>query len=98
MFAAPEALNWGLVQHVAPAFEFDDLALNVAQSLASASSAAIRGGLSFRNRQIADLTPEIRALAIVERQEALKSADLEEGVRALREKRPPVWPSHQAGR
>jgi enoyl-CoA hydratase/carnithine racemase len=95
IFAVPEALDWGLIQHAAPAFEYDELALTIAQSLAASSGPAIRGGLAFQRRQCVDLPVEIRARAVMERQRALKSADLQEGIQAIREKRRPIWPSHR---
>lgn len=94
VFSAQEALAWGLIQHIAPAFEFDDLALGIAHGLASSSAAAVSGGLDFANRPVG----ELRDLAVRLRQEALSSADLIEGVLAIRDKRTPVWPSHGAGK
>ncbi len=98
IFTAPEALSWGLVHHVAPAFEYDDLALTIAHGLAASSATALSRGLAFQRIQHPDLPREIRARAVMERQEALKSADLEEGIQAIREKRRPIWPSHQFAR
>ena len=94
IFTAPEALGWGLVHHVAPAFEYDDLALTIAHGLAASSATAVRGGLAFQRTGDTDSPREIRARAVVERREALKSADLQEGIQAIREKRRPTWPSH----
>jgi len=45
IFSTPEALAWGLVQYVAPAFELDDRALEVAMALANASPEAVRQAL-----------------------------------------------------
>jgi enoyl-CoA hydratase/carnithine racemase len=45
IFSTPEALAWGLVHHVAPAFELDDRATEVAQGIANAHPEAIRGML-----------------------------------------------------
>jgi enoyl-CoA hydratase/carnithine racemase len=42
VFTAPEALQWGLVHHMAPAFEFDDRAEAIAGQLAAADPAAVR--------------------------------------------------------
>src|ERR1019366_7615074 len=93
IFSAPEALNWGLVHHLAPAFEFDDLALAIAQSLASASSDAVQRGFSFLSGLDDGETGGGRERAASFRIEALKSADLIEGVRSHSENRKPVWPS-----
>ena len=96
VFAAPDALAWGLVHYIAPAFEFDDLAATIAGGLAASSADAVQGGLAFlRPRQEADA--DFRELAVLARQESLDSADLIEGVHSVREKRAPAWPSHRLG-
>jgi enoyl-CoA hydratase/carnithine racemase len=46
VFATPEALDWGLVHHVAPAFELDDRATEIGTALANASSSAVRSALT----------------------------------------------------
>jgi enoyl-CoA hydratase/carnithine racemase len=45
IFSTPDALAWGLVQHVAPAFELDDRATEIATVLAVANPEAIRAAL-----------------------------------------------------
>ncbi len=47
IFSTPEALAWGLVHHVAPAFELDDRATEVAQGIANANPDAIRAMLKI---------------------------------------------------
>lgn len=47
IFSTPEALAWGLVHHVAPAFELDDRATEVAQGIANANPEAIRAMLKI---------------------------------------------------
>jgi enoyl-CoA hydratase/carnithine racemase len=47
VFSTPEALAWGLVHHVAPAFELDDRATEVASGIANANSEAIRAMLKI---------------------------------------------------
>ncbi len=47
IFSTPEALAWGLVHHVAPAFELDDRAVEVANGIANANRAAIRAMLKI---------------------------------------------------
>jgi enoyl-CoA hydratase/carnithine racemase len=42
VFSTPDALAWGLVQHVAPAFEFDERAEQIATEIANASAEAVR--------------------------------------------------------
>lgn len=45
IFSTPDALAWGLVHMVAPAFELEDRAVEVAQALAKANPDAVRAGL-----------------------------------------------------
>jgi enoyl-CoA hydratase/carnithine racemase len=45
VFSTPDALAWGLVHHVAPAFELDDRATEVAVGIANANPDAIRAML-----------------------------------------------------
>ena len=45
IFSTPDALAWGLVHLVAPAFELDDRATEIATALANASPHAIRSAL-----------------------------------------------------
>lgn len=47
IFSTPEALAWGLVHHVAPAFELDDRATEVAGGIADANPDAIRAMLKI---------------------------------------------------
>ena len=47
IFSTPEAFAWGLVHHVAPAFELDDRATEVAQGIANANPEAIRAMLKI---------------------------------------------------
>lgn len=45
IFTAPDALNWGLVHYLTPAFELDDRATSVAHALAATNRAAVREAL-----------------------------------------------------
>jgi enoyl-CoA hydratase/carnithine racemase len=47
IFSTPDALAWGLVHHVAPAFELDDRATEVATGIANAHPDAIRAMLKI---------------------------------------------------
>ena len=49
IFTAPDALSWGLLHVVAPAFELDDRATAVARALAGADAAAVRSALATRS-------------------------------------------------
>src|SRR5258708_2179734 len=46
VFSTPEALAWGLVHYVAPAFEVDDRATEIANALANARPETVRAALS----------------------------------------------------
>lgn len=48
IFSTHDALTWGLIHQVAPAFELDDRATGIATALANANAAAIRAALSTR--------------------------------------------------
>jgi enoyl-CoA hydratase/carnithine racemase len=45
IFSTPDALAWGLVHTVAPAFELDDRAFEIATALANANAQAVRAAL-----------------------------------------------------
>ncbi len=45
IFSTPDALAWGLVHMVAPAFELDDRAYEIATALANADRGAVRAAL-----------------------------------------------------
>jgi len=46
IFSTPDALTWGLVQMVAPAFELDDRASEIAMAVANAAPGAVSAALS----------------------------------------------------
>ncbi len=89
--SAEKAREWGLIWDVVPRAALYDTAFNMAKSLASQ---ATRGfGLTKRalNRSFGndfDAQLEVEAEAM---QEAGRTKDYAEGVRAFREKRPPVF-------
>ncbi|HYO80325.1 MAG TPA: enoyl-CoA hydratase/isomerase family protein [Bryobacteraceae bacterium] len=91
VFSVAEAVQWGLVHEVAPAFELDDRAFATAVHLAGLSAATLRSGLEFV-RAVEGLEGEAAvALALARRAEVFRSPDFLEGVAALREKRRPRW-------
>ncbi len=48
VFTTPDALAWGLVHYVAPAFELEDRATEIATALANANPAAVKEALARR--------------------------------------------------
>jgi enoyl-CoA hydratase/carnithine racemase len=48
VFSTPDALAWGLVHTVAPAFELEDRATDIAKALANANPDAVRAALRSR--------------------------------------------------
>jgi enoyl-CoA hydratase/carnithine racemase len=49
VFSTPEALAWGLVHYVAPAFELEDRAIEIATALANANPEALKEALARIN-------------------------------------------------
>jgi enoyl-CoA hydratase/carnithine racemase len=91
---APTALQWGLVNRLAPAAELETAALEIAGELAGNAPLSQLGN----KRVIAELLDaEGELLAEVEeelielRRASFASQDMREGMRAFAEKRPPRW-------
>ena len=91
---APTALQWGLVNRVAPAPELEPVSLELALELAGNAPLAQAGN----KRVIAALLeaegklPEQVAQQLIElRRASFASEDMREGVRAFAEKRPARW-------
>jgi len=91
IFGTNEAVQWGLLTEVVPAFEVDDRATATATHLAESSPQAIRLGLEYL-RESRNLNPaDSGVLALEFRRRAFESADYREGVSAFLEKRKPSW-------
>ncbi len=94
-FDAEEAHVIGIVDRIVERERLHEEALRTALGLAQGSADANRNGLAFV-RETLGLAPEAAAQAAVEyRRKAYGSADFREGVLAFRQKRNPVWPSHE---
>jgi enoyl-CoA hydratase/carnithine racemase len=93
IFNTAEAMQWGFIHEVAPAFEVDDRATAIAVQLAESSTEAIAGGLEFVHAARDSNPIAFGKLAAEYRGRAFESADFREGVTAFKEKRKPRWPS-----
>ena len=93
IFGAGEAREYGLVHHVLPPIEVDERALSIAQQVAESSPVVMRFGMAYTHQ--ARLVDGQRAgqVALALRAENFRHPDFAEGVRALKEKRRPEWPS-----
>lgn len=87
VFSAADALSWGLVDELAPAFELEERAMQMASALASLSPAAVAAGLAFASGE--------RGAEGVAGWLATQAAapDVGEALAAARERRRPQWPS-----
>jgi len=89
--SAQQALDWGLVQRVAPAGRVAEVLDQIARELASLSLSAGRTAKALANRALdVDLGTGL-ALEKAMVAEHMRSADAVEGLRAFREKRKPQF-------
>ena len=93
VFGTQEAMVYGLIHEVAPAFELEDRAMAVATNLAGFSTDVVRRGMYFHYTSQHLSPSEAGQLAVELRMQNFESADFAEGVTALKEKRRPDWPS-----
>jgi enoyl-CoA hydratase/carnithine racemase len=91
IFPASEALQLGLIHHVAD----DPLARagEIARGLAEACPTAIQSGLSFLQQVRGLGWDKAGDVARLVREDVFESEDFAEGIRAFHEKRAPRWPS-----
>ena len=89
--SALQALEWGLVQRVAPAGQLAAALDKMAGELASLSLAASRTAKALANRALDVDLPTGLALEKAMIAEHMRSADAVEGLRAFREKRKPTF-------
>lgn len=93
IFAAPEALQMGLVHEVAPAFEYDDRAQDIARKLAYSSPEAVHRGLEFVHKRRSLSSLDAGTLGLKLRAGLFRGEDFREGWQAVRQQRPAKWPS-----
>jgi enoyl-CoA hydratase/carnithine racemase len=91
IFNVPEAVQWGLITEAVPRIELDDRVSTIAMHIASASSQAIRAGLSYLAEARGKDAEAAGCLAREYRADVFRSDDFREGVAAFREKRKPRW-------
>jgi len=91
VFGTQEALAWGLVHEVVPAFELEDRAWQVASSVAAFSRDTVRRGMAFVHEAREFSGPAMIEAAKRARRPVFEGAAFREGVTAFREKRAPKW-------
>jgi len=91
---ASTALDWGLVNRVAPDGELERVALDLAGELAGNAPLAQRGNkrvIATLLRAERDLPDEVERELMELRQASFASRDIREGIRAFAERRAPRW-------
>jgi len=91
---AAKALDWGLVNRVAPDGELEEMALDLAAELAGNAPLAQRGNkrvIAALLRAEGELPAEVERELMQLRHDSFASKDMREGVRAFAEKRSPQW-------
>jgi enoyl-CoA hydratase/carnithine racemase len=91
---AATALQWGLITRVAPEAELEALALELATELAANAPLSQTGNKRVIQALLAaegTLEDEVEEELIELRRASFASQDMQEGMRAFAEKRPPRW-------
>jgi crotonobetainyl-CoA hydratase len=88
---AAQALEWGLVNEVAPRAELDAAVDRWLADILACAPLSLRAIKQTVRRTAQLAAAEAQALRLPALIECLQSADGEEGVRAFQEKRAPVW-------
>ena len=88
---AATALDWGLVNRVAPSEQLEDTVMGLARHIAKASSYTLSIGKQAFYRQLQVDRPEAYDMAQRTMVENLLAYDAQEGITAFLEKREPQW-------
>jgi enoyl-CoA hydratase/carnithine racemase len=91
---AATALQWGLVNRVAPAAELEQTSLDLAAELAGNAPLSQTGNKRVIAALLAaegELEPGVEDELIELRRASFASQDMREGMRAFAERRPPRW-------
>jgi enoyl-CoA hydratase/carnithine racemase len=91
---AATALQWGLITRVAPEAELEALALGLAIELAANAPLSQAGNKRVIEALLAaegKLEPDVEQELIELRRASFASQDMQEGMRAFAERRPPRW-------
>ena len=91
MLTAERAAAWGLVNHVVPAADLDARVDAMADELADGATQAIRWTKTVMNLELRRIHAALTDAALGYETITNASADHQEAVRALKEKRPPVF-------
>ena len=97
LFNSHDALNWGLVQTIAPAGEVCDRARGLAIDLAKTSPAALRIGMEYVQQARGLDQNSAARLAKEFRGQLMETDDFREGYAAFKGRREPRWPSMPNG-
>jgi enoyl-CoA hydratase/carnithine racemase len=95
VFGAADAQAYGLATEVVEPENLAERGLEAAHSIANASGVAIPSGLNYVREIRGKSTADALEIGRLIRDEIMRSDDFAEGVRAFREKRAAVWPSHR---
>jgi enoyl-CoA hydratase/carnithine racemase len=97
LFSTQEGLSWGLLHHVAHAFEVEDRAEAVAREISRASPDAVRLGIAYVHGSRGKSWEDAGKVAAVLRETCAGGPDFREGVAAFHDHREARWPSMPAG-